>query len=110
MRARVSRVDAATRKEIKRLADQYADESVAERKNGFMRRVLKAVYYTLNREYGFGKTRIKRLDTALWELMQGAMEDEAFFEHLDRVVIDELGVELKRETIGTSGFPIDDEV
>lgn len=107
MKAHVRRVDAATEKEIKRLADKYAKEYLAEHKNGFMRRVLKAVYYTLNREYGFGKTRIQRLDAALWELMNEAQTDEAFFEHIDRVVIDELGVELKREQINPDGFPVD---
>ena len=108
MKAHVRRVDAATEKEIKRLADKYAKEYLAEHKNGFMRRVLKAVYYTLNREYGFGKTRIQRLDAALWELMNEAQTDEAFFEHIDRVVIDKLGVDLKRETISTNGYPVDD--
>ena len=97
-------VSKSVRKEIDRLTDEY----LKDHKEGFKRRVLKAVYYTLNREYGFGKTRIQRLDAALWELMNEAQTDEAFFEHIDRVVIDELGVDLKRETISTNGYPVDD--
>lgn len=91
------------RREINRLTDEY----VKDHKQGFMRRVLKAVYYTLNRDFGFGKARIHRLDAALWTLMNESQTDEAFFEHLDRVVIDELGVDLKRENINPDGYPID---
>ena len=107
MKAHVSTVSAKTRTEIKRLADEYAKKYIAEQKEGFMRRVLKAVYYTMNREFGFGKKRIQILDEALWTLMNEALEDEAFFEHIDRVVIDELGVDLKRETINKDGYPVD---
>lgn len=39
--------------------------------------------------------------------MNEALEDEAFFEHLDHVVIDEMGLNLKREVIGAEGLPID---
>ena len=94
-------------KTVRREINRLTDESLKYHKEGFMRRVLKVVYYCLNREYGFGKSRIRRLDELMWRTMQEAQEDEAFFEHIDRVVIDELGVELKRETISTDGFPVD---
>ena len=96
-------VDRRTRREINRLTDEY----LKDHKEGFKRRVLKAVYYTLNREFGFGKSRIQRLDAALWELMNESRTDEAFFEHIDRVVIDEMGVQFKREQINPDGFPVD---
>lgn len=92
----------------RREAERFAEECLKNHKDGFMRRVMKVFYYCLSREYGFGKSRIKRLDELAWATMQEAQEDEAFFEHIDRVVIDELGVDLKREIISRSGLPIDD--
>lgn len=103
MRAHIP-IDRRTRKEINRLTA----EVLQDHKEGFMRRVMKVFYYCLNREYGFGKSRIKRLDELAWRTMQEAQDDEAFFEHIDRVVIDELGIELKREIVSRSGLPIDD--
>lgn len=95
------------RREINRVTYIKANEYLAEHKEGFMRRALKVFYYCLNIKYGFGKKRIHELDEFIWNTMNEALEDEAFFEHLDHVVIDEMGLNLKREVIGAEGLPID---
>lgn len=61
-----------------------------------VRKTLKMCCVALNREYGFGKARLDKLLNTYFKL--GAEEDEDNFAyHLDKVVIDELGLKFERE-------------
>lgn len=55
--------------------------------------MFKALCYCLNRDFGFGKKRLEFLINSIRDLLDESLTDECFWEHLDRVVIDELGIE-----------------
>lgn len=61
------------------------------------RMLMKLMCYVFNREYGFGKQRLTKACTLVSNLCVDYEGDEAFWEHLDRVVIDELGMGFERE-------------
>lgn len=62
------------------------------------RMLMKLMCYVLNREYGFGKQRLTKACTQVSNLCVEHEGDEAFWEHLDRVVVDEIGMEFERES------------
>lgn len=80
-----------------------AEQELSKKQFGFTRRLFKAFCYCLNRDFGFGKARLEKLIDSVNKLMNEVPTDEAFWEHLDRVVIDELGVEFEREEVNEDG-------
>lgn len=58
---------------------------------------MKLMCYVLNRDHGFGKGRLLRVCNLMSKLTVEHERDEAFWEHLDRVIIDEIGMEFERE-------------
>lgn len=60
--------------------------------------LMKLMCYVFNREYGFGKQRLTKACTLVSNLCVEHAHDEAFWEHLDRVIIDEIGMEFERES------------
>ena len=61
------------------------------------RRMFKVLAVSLNRTHGFGGKRILRVIDDMTELLEKHENDPVFWTHLDRRVIDELGVPLDRE-------------
>lgn len=61
-----------------------------------VRKTLKMFCVALNREYGFGKARLDKLLDTYFKLVAEEDEDN-FAYHLDKVVIDELGLKFERE-------------
>ena len=51
----------------------------------------------------WAKKRLEFLIDSVNKLMNEVLTDEAFWEHLDRVVIDELGIEFEREEVNEDG-------
>lgn len=80
-----------------------AEQELSKKQFGFTRRLFKAFCYCLNRDFGFGKKRLESLIDSVNKMMNEVLTDEAFWEHLDRVVIDELGIEFEREEVNEDG-------
>lgn len=72
-------------------------EVYQEESNGMFRRYYKLLAVSLNRKFGFGKQRIQRVFEDISELSKQREHDEVFWAHVDKVVIDQLGIEFKRE-------------
>ena len=80
-----------------------AEQELNKKQFGFTRRLFKAFCYCLNRDFGFGKVRLEKLIDSVNKLMNEVLTDECFWEHLDRVIIDELGIEFEREEVNEDG-------
>lgn len=64
----------------------------AEELRKMAQRCLKIFLFVLNRDYNFGKKRANDFYRSCGELIARSYEDEVFWEHVDRVVIDYLGI------------------
>lgn len=62
-----------------------------------VRRFFKLTAVVLNDEFGFGATRLTKLLIKFNELIKESSEDEIFWEHIDRQVIDRLGFDFERD-------------
>ena len=105
MKARVplkSKLD----KRIQKHMIALAEEELSKKQYGFRRRMFKAFCYCLNRDYGFGKQRLDFLIASVNKLMDEVLTDDCFWEHLDKVVIDEMKLEFEREEVNEDGVVI----
>ena len=91
------------RKYIEKAATMVAKKKLQEQQHGFTRRFYKLICYTLNREFGFGKGRLMKIINSINRTLTEHRDDVMFWIHLDRVVIDELGVEFEREKVTPDG-------
>ena len=62
-----------------------------------IRRLFKLMCISLNETYGFGKRRLECVLGQISDLVEEHDRDEVYWAHVDRVVIDGLGVKFKRE-------------
>lgn len=101
MKARVPRISVKEKKklkaEIKLEVDRIWKEVEQEKENDITRRVLKTIIYALNTEYGYGIKRISRLFNSFTKMLEESSKDEVYWEHIDRVVIDKLGLPFERD-------------
>ena len=105
MKARIP-LDKRTRKLINEAADEATERVLRQKEFKLINRVLKTCCYVLNRSFDFGKTRrLPYFLSAVFKTLDN--KDELFWEHLDRVVIDELGLPFDREEVDLDGEPID---
>lgn len=70
---------------------------------GMMRRIFKSIAYSLNREYGFGKHRMMIVLNEAHKIMDEYRQNEIFWEQLDKVCIDEIGINFVQETTNKNG-------
>ena len=75
--------------EIQKELEKQRDENV--------RRIFKLFCVALNQKYGFGKIRSTRLITKVAELIEQSKTDEIFWHHIDKKVIDQIGMQFDRE-------------
>ena len=61
------------------------------------RRMFKLMCAVYNELYKHGKIRCTRAITRISELSAKHKDDEVFWAHIDRVVIDQMGIEFERE-------------
>ena len=61
------------------------------------RRMFKLMCAVYNELYGHGKVRCMRAIARISELSDKHKDDEVFWTHIDRVVIDQMGLEFERE-------------
>lgn len=84
-----------TAKEKRMIRDEVMAEYrkiEAEELRKMAERCLKINLFVLNRDFHFGKKRANDFYKACGELLAEAYNDEVFWEHADRVVIDYLGI------------------
>ena len=101
MKARIPRISGNDRKrmlseveiEVKKAWEKVEEEKTID----ITRRVLKTIIYTLNTEYGYGIKRISRLFNSFTKMLEESSKDEVYWEHIDRVVVDKLGLPFERD-------------
>ena len=101
MKARIPKISGNDRKrmlseveiEVKKAWEKVEEEKTID----ITRRVLKTIIYKLNTEYGYGIKRISRLFNSFTKMLEEANKDEVYWEHIDRVVIDKLGLPFERD-------------
>lgn len=98
MKARVStNFKRETKKEIQRLAEN-AYNKVRDKENvDITRRIFKTMIFILNQKFGFGHDRLLKALEEMTAVVEHSSEDEVFWEHLDRVVIDQLKLPFQRD-------------
>jgi hypothetical protein len=77
------------RQEVAKEYERQGQESV--------RRIYKLMCAVYNELYGHGKIRCGRAIARIGELSNKHKDDEVFWAHIDRVVIDQMGIEFERE-------------
>ena len=101
MKARIPKISGNDRKrmlseveiEVKKAWEKVEEEKTID----ITRRVLKTIIYTLNTEYGYGVKRISRLFNSVTKMLEESSKDEGYWEHIDRVVVDKLGLPFERD-------------
>lgn len=76
---------------------KVTEEQLKLDRQGLTRRLFKIFCVALNKEYGFGKQRLHHLIGMVQELANERPNDEVFWSHVDRKVIDEIGMDFSRE-------------
>lgn len=94
-----AKIPAASRVSKRQMAvlNEAADELVRKRERERIRRLFKLMCISLNETYGFGKRRLECVIGQISDLVEEHDRDEVYWAHVDRVVIDGLGVKFKRE-------------
>ena len=101
MKARIPKISGNDRKrmlseveiEVKKAWEKVEEEKTID----ITRRVLKTIIYTLNTEYGYGIKRISRLFNSFTKMLEESNKDEVYWEHIDRVVVNKLGLPFERD-------------
>ena len=62
-----------------------------------VRRTLKLVLFELNDNYGFGLQRLNAIIGGVNDLTVKSQDDEIFWEHIDRQLIDRIGLDFQRD-------------
>lgn len=89
-----------TRKERSRLEQEaraVCAKELEKQRDDLSRRLFKLMLYSLNEKFGFGEKRAKKALVAMTRLVEKSKDDEVFWEHVDRVVIDHLKIEFERD-------------
>lgn len=72
-------------------------EEFTRQSNDMAQRVFKLFCVALHQEFGFGKYRLSRLLQAVNKLSTEREQDEIFWTHVDRIVIEYIGLDFPRE-------------
>ena len=100
MKVRLSVWDSLTKKQKEEI-DKYIKtrgvEVCQEEAEGNFRRYYKLLAVSLNQKFGFGKKRILEVFGYISELGKERDKDPVFWAHIDKIVIDQLGIDLKKE-------------
>lgn len=98
MKARIPvNIKRETKKEINRLVVSEYEKIRGKETEDITRRVFKTMFYVLNQKFGFGHDRLNKALKEMTEVIKHSSEDEVFWEHLDRVVIDQLKLPFQRD-------------
>lgn len=97
MKARISVLSKNQQKKALAEIDKMTDEVIEKKMAQVTRRLLKLVCHVLNEHFRFGKHRLSLVINEIGKLSTEHDDDELFYEHLDRIVIDYLGLPFERE-------------
>lgn len=78
---------------------EAAAQELQKQEETRMRRIFKLMCVSLHEAYGFGHDRLCNVINTISQLSSEYDHDEVFWEHVDRVVIRELGIEFEKEEI-----------
>ena len=85
MKARIPKIKARDKKQIKQEIDILVTAALAEKEEkihkDLTRRILKTFVYVMNTEFGYGRTRLERLLEAFTIQLEKSDTDEVFWEH-----------------------------
>lgn len=101
MKARIPILSEKDKKKIKKEIQHEIDKEWTAREEqlyiDLTRRILKTFIYVMNEKYGFGTKRIADLVGDFTAKLEQTSKDEVFWEHIDKVVIDQLGLHFERD-------------
>lgn len=96
MKARIPVTNSQKRLIHDEMVREYQKVAEQERED-MTRRICKTMIFCLNKEFGFGLKRCARVFNAFAEHLYHSHEDEVFWEHIDRVVIDQMKLPFERD-------------
>lgn len=100
MRVRISAWDNLTGKQRKELDNYIKTKGLdvyQEEAEGNFRRYYKLLAVSLNKKFGFGKKRIIEVFDYISEISKERDNDPVFWTHIDKIVIDQLDINLPKE-------------
>ena len=95
MKARIPNSAKLTKKQLQ-AAESYSRQVVKTDQERLLRRYFKLMCYVLNRNFGFGSKRCLAVINGISRLSAEHDQDEIFWEHLDRVVVDEMKLDFEK--------------
>jgi hypothetical protein len=87
----------AQRKRIEQEVEIIAKREIDRERADLTRRLFKTIILALHEEFGFGQKKCLRALGAMTEIIERSDNDEVFLEHIDKVVIDYLKMDFKRD-------------
>ena len=96
MRAKIKACDVLS-KPARVAVEEYIKTEVNRTKNEEMARFLKIICATLHQKFGFGGKRLTKLVFDAQEFMLENKGNEIFWDRLDELLIDKLGIPVERE-------------
>lgn len=96
MKARIQ-LNSRERKDVQKYARVVAQKQIQKEREKICRQLFKLSVCVLNEEFGFGAARSARFIGKVSDLINESFEDEIFWEHRDRLVIDRLGLPFERD-------------
>lgn len=100
MKARLPALSSNQRAKAIAEVEKMVKEEMTKQSEQIVRRNMKLMCHALNEFFGFGKHRLSKLISEIGKLSAEADTDEIFWEHIDRVDIDYLGLPFEREQEG----------
>ena len=91
-----ARVPTLSKNQLKKVNAEI-DKMIKHKHEQSIRRYMKIMCHVLNEHYGFGKHRLSKVISEIGKLSAESDTDEIFWEHIDRIVIDYMGLNFKRE-------------
>lgn len=92
MKARIQSENMLTKQQKKAIEDYVQNQQLWQ-----MRRFFKLMCVALHEQFGFGRVRLAQAIAAIEKLSIEHEWDEIFWNHIDRVVVDELKLNFERE-------------
>ena len=97
MKARVPALSKNQRKKAQAEVQIMVNKEIEKQTEQITRKNFKLMCHVLNEHFGFGKHRLSKVISEIGKLSAEADKDEIFWEHIDRVDIDYLGLPFERE-------------
>lgn len=96
MKAYIRPINQVSKKQRQAIRQVTAEQLKKDRQD-LMRRFFKLLCISLNSKFGFGRQRLYEVIGMIQELANERAKDEVFWSHVDRKVIDEIGMDFSRE-------------